>query len=558
MNNLIVSSIFDDIMNLLKIKGANSYKIRAYERASKLIRDLEVDVAQLIKEGRLTEISGIGESLAENIKEIVETGSCEDYNLLINEYPATLISLLKVSGVGASKVRQFYNELGIKDLNDLKEKAEVGVLSQLSGIGPKTENKILESIDKLLSEKDKFNLGEATHLANQLKDYIEAFKEVDNVKVTGAVRRKEEVIDQIDLVIATDNFNKTVERLEKISIISNIDKLAHQTLVVDTKLGIKIKISVTDNRSFWEEVFWSTASKEYSQRLQEIIDDKGKDTSIDDFKDEQEMFKSLNLPYIIPELRDDLESIDRAQNHKLPNSIELKDIKGDLHMHSRWSDGRYTIKEMARACQQKGYKYMGICDHTQSLTVANGLSPDRLKSQWEEIDKLNESLDITILKGAEVDILAEGLDYSDDILAQLDIVIASIHSGFNNSREKMMDRIIRALEHPHVHILAHPTGRIVLGRGAYNIDFERLIHKAIETNTILEINASPKRLDLNYQQVKLAHQLGAKFIINTDAHKTKDLDNMGIGISVARKGWLEKDDVVNTLELSEFKELLAR
>ena len=201
---------------------------------------------------------------------------------------------------------------------------------------------------------------------------------------------------------------------------------------------------------------------------------------------------------------------------------------------------------------------MGICDHTQSLTVANGLSPDRLKSQWEEIDKLNESLDITILKGAEVDILAEGLDYSDDILAQLDIVIASIHSGFNNSREKMMDRIIRALEHPHVHILAHPTGRIVLGRGAYNIDFERLIHKAIETNTILEINASPKRLDLNYQQVKLAHQLGAKFIINTDAHKTKDLDNMGIGISVARKGWLEKDDVVNTLELSEFKELLAR
>jgi len=558
MNNLIVSVIFDDITNLLKIKGANNYKIGAYERASKLLRDLEVDIAQLIQEDRLTELSGIGEGLAKNIEEIVETGTCQDYKDLAKEYPPTLISLLKVSGVGVSKVKQFYRELGIKDLESLKKKAQAEELSQLSGIGSKTEEKILKSVDKLLSEKNKLDLGYATNLAYQFKDYIEKFKEVDNVEVTGAIRRKEEIIDQISLVIASNNFDEIINLLKKVPIISDIDELNDKTFLLDTKLGVKIKIFGTDNSLFWQKVFWTTASEEYNQKLQEVINDIAKDKITDAVKDEQEIFKSINLPYIIPELRDDLESIDRAQDNKLPNSIELKDIKGDLHMHSRWSDGRYTIKEMALACQKRGYQYMAICDHTQSLTVANGLTLDRLKAQWEEIDKLNESLDITILKGAEVDILNDGLDYSDDILAQLDIVIASVHSGFNNSRERMMERIIRALEHPYVHILAHPTGRIVLGRGAYSIDFERLVHKAIESNTILEINASPKRLDLNYQQVRLAHQLGAKFIINTDAHKIKHLDNMSFGVGVARKGWLEKDDVLNTLGLNEFRNFLAK
>ncbi|OCL26819.1 hypothetical protein U472_04810 [Orenia metallireducens] len=558
MNNLIVSLIFDNIMNLLKIKGANNYKIIAYEKASRLIRDLEIDVAELIKEDRLTEISGIGEGLAENIKEIVETGTCQDYNDLAKEYPPTLISLLKVSGVGVSKVKQFYSEIGIKDLESLKEEAQSGALSQLSGIGPKTEQKILESVDKLLSEKNKLDLGEAAGLAYQLKDYIKGFKEVDSIEVVGGIRRREEIIDEIDLVIVTNDFEKTIKSLEKLPIISDVARLDDEIILADTKLGIGIKIFETGNSLFWQKVFWSTGSKEYNQKLKEIINDEIEDKIIGTFEDEQEIFKFIGLPYIIPELRDDLESIDRAKNHNLPSSIELKNIKGDLHMHSRWSDGRYTIEEMAQACQQKGYEYMAICDHTQALTVANGLTPDRLKAQWEEIDKLNETLDITILKGAEVDILEDRLDYDDDILAQLDIVIASVHSGFNNSREKIMGRIMMALENPHVHILAHPTGRLVLGRGAYNIDFERLVHKAIETNTILEINASPKRLDLSHQQVKLAHQLGAKFIINTDAHKVKQLNNMEFGVGVARKGWLEKDDVINTLRVDELKEFLAR
>ncbi|WP_018249786.1 DNA polymerase/3'-5' exonuclease PolX [Orenia marismortui] len=557
MNNLIVNLVLVDIASLLKIKGANNYKIRAYENAIAKIKNLDVDIKDLVDKGELTEISGIGKSLANTIQEIISTGSCKEYDNLIKEYPPSIIPLLKVSGIGPSKVKLLYNKLNIEDLEDLKRKAELGQLTQISGIGAKTEGKILSSVNRLLDETDKLDLGEASLLSNKLKTYLYKFKDVHRIKAIGSLARREEIINKISLIIECRDFQVISKNIKILPIISEILEENNQKLILNSKLGVKIELIRASSSDFWNKIFWLTGTEEYNKKLKGVFSIRQGDLE-NKFESEKDIFNKLNIPYIIPELRSDLEIVDRAREDSLPLSIKKEDIKGDLHIHSNWSDGRYTIEEMARACQNRGYEYLSICDHTHSLTIANGLDVDRLKRQWEEIDKLNEELNIRILKGAEVDILNDSLDYGDNILESLDVVIASIHSGFGDSQEDMMKRIMMALNNPYVDILGHPTGRLILGRASYNIDFEKLVHKAVETNTILEINSAPKRLDLNSHNVKLAHKLGAKFIINTDAHKIKQLDNMEFGVGVARKGWLEKEDLVNTLSLSDFKDFLTK
>ncbi len=553
MYNLIVSILLSDMANLLKIKGANHYKVRAYERASKKVNSLKDDLQSLINEGELNKIDGIGDSLATTIEEILNTGSASEYERISTEYPSSLIPLMKLSGIGATKIRQMYKELGIKDLNTLKDKAENGELTSIAGIGNKTEEKIIKSVNKLLSEEGKLDLADASNLVDSLINYLKVLDDVELIKVTGQLRRREEIIDQITLLVLTSDFKLLIKSIKELPIISKVIAVSTDKFIFNSRLGVKIALYNKSREGFWKGLFWKTGTDLYNQELEERMDL----TKLDNkqISKEEDAFIAIGLPYIIPELRDSSIVIEQAINNRLPESIELDDIRGDLHMHSTWSDGRYTIKEMAQACQERGYEYLAICDHSKSLTVANGLTVDRLKAQWQEIDQLNEQLDIKIFKGAEIDILENDLDYTNDVLESLDVVIASIHSGFSNSQQLIMDRLTLALENPNVNIIAHPTGRIVLGRSAYNIDFEAFIDYAAKTNTVLEINASPKRLDLNYDKIRLADKLGLKFVINTDAHRIKQLDNIKFGVDLARKGYLEANDVVNTLSINSLEKV---
>ncbi|GAB6099161.1 DNA polymerase/3'-5' exonuclease PolX [Halanaerocella petrolearia] len=553
MNNLNVSLILSEIADLLKLNKSSRYKIRAYQKASNEISELEMDIKKLWEQGKLTTIDGIGAGIADKIEQILVTGSCDEYQELIEQYPASLTQLLQVKGVGPSKIDKFYTKLNVTNLKELKEEAENGVLTEISGIGAKTEEKILQSTKQLLSNQGSIDLGAANRLAEKLIDYLMNFKGVRQIEKVGALRRYEELVDSIPLLIETDNTNLINDDLKKLSIVSKIVESDSKELTISTKLGVVIKLYFATKDQFAKKLFWLTGSLDFNKGLEKFIPE-----DLAKIKTEDELFISSGLPYIIPELRDQTESLFVAERDKLPNSIKESDIKGDLHMHSNWSDGRLSIAEMAKACERRGYEYIAITDHTKSLKVANGLDYDRLKEQWAEIERVNQELEIEILKGAEVDILSDKLDYSNEILEELDIVIASIHSRFGDSQEQMMERIFIALENPEVNILGHPTGRLVVGRSSYNINFEKLVHKAIETNTILEINSAPKRLDLNAKQVKLAQDLGANFVVNTDAHKIKQLDNLEYGIAVARKGWLEKEDVINTLDLNQLKHLLKQ
>ncbi|WP_408954807.1 DNA polymerase/3'-5' exonuclease PolX [Natroniella sp. ANB-PHB2] len=555
MNNLNVSLILSNIANLLKIKGENKYKVATYEKASKVVKGLEADIKYLVDKEEVDSLSGIGESLAEKISEIVLTGSCNYYQRLIDKYPVSLITLLDVPGLGISKVRKIYEELGIDNLSDLKTEAELGQLSQLSGIGAKTEEKILEGVNRLLKNRGKVDLGLATELASGVIDYLSQLEAVSKVKLAGEMRRNLEVITEIILVVASSNFSEVFNIVKKLAFFE-LQLQKSEEIILMTDFGIVIRIVITSKENFYLKLFELTGTRKYNQSLKEVLDFSTVKESTVQFKSETEIFKAGRFPYIIPELRDDLDSLKYAQQNKLPKSIELDDIKGDLHMHSQWSDGRHTIEEMARACQQRGDQYLAICDHSKSLRVANGLSVERLKKQAEEIDKLNQKLEITILKGIEVDILEDGLDYNNQVLEELDIVVASIHRRFNNSTTRITEGIFKALENPYVDILGHPTGRLVLKRPPYAVEMERVIKKAVETNTILEINSAAKRLDLNAEHAKLAKSLGAKFVVNTDAHHVRQLDNLKYGVGVARKGWLESKDVVNTFDLQKLKDTL--
>ncbi|GAB6139254.1 DNA polymerase/3'-5' exonuclease PolX [Halanaerobaculum tunisiense] len=553
MNNLNVSLILSEIADLLKIKDANQYKIQAYQRASKIVAELSSDIEDYWAQKELTNIEGIGDGIASKIEEILATGTCAYYQELIADYPVSLTSLLAVRGVGPSKVRKFYNQLGITNLEQLDKKANTGELVQISGVGSKTTNKILTSTQKLLSSQEKMDLGAASRLATKLVTYLTGLQMVSRIQQVGSMRRKEEIVSNISYVIQAIKPESVSSKVAELPLVANIKEKTDQKLIVKTKLGLTVTLFFTSQKQFSRDVFWLTGSKEFNTQLKKSISPLD---NREEFETEKDIFRAINLPYIIPELRDQTDSIAAAQKDKLPASITLEDIQGDLHLHSQWSDGNYSIADMARACQEKGYQYLAITDHTQALTVANGLDYNRLQEQWATIDRVNDELEIEILKGAEVDILADELDYRDHILAELDIVIASIHHQFDSSQQEMMQRLFIALEHPEVDILGHPTGRLVMGRSAYNINFEQLVTKAVATNTILEINSAPQRLDLGAQQVKIAQQLGANFVINTDAHRTKQLTNLEYGVDLARKGWLEAEDVINTLELEELKEVL--
>jgi DNA polymerase (family X) len=567
-NKKDVIKLLETIALYMEIKGENPFKIAAFRKAA---ATLENDERSLTDIDDLTALPGIGKGTSAVIVEFIKTGRSTVLEELQNEIPAGLFPLLKIPGLGGKKIAKLYKELGIVDIASLKAACLENKVQALSGFGEKTEEKILAAIEEIGSRPERLPLAVMLPIAAEIERQLKEMKGIVRFSRAGSLRRMRETIKDLDFIIATNEPQNVREQLLKLERISEI--IANGETKVSLQLRYEYDVSV-DFRLVTPEQFATTlhhftGSKEHNVRMRQIAKERGEKISeygvevietgeVMTFTSEEQFFAHFGLPFIPPELREDGSEVERYQaNDPL---IKLSDIKGDLHMHSTWSDGAFSLEEMAEACRKKGYKYMAITDHSQFLKVANGLTVERLKKQREEIERLNAKYDdFTILAGVEMDILPDGtLDYDDEVLEGMDIVIASIHSGFSQPREVIMERLKRALTNHHVDIIAHPTGRLIGRRDGYDVDIDMLIELAKETNTALELNANPNRLDLSYEHLKKAQDAGVKIVINTDAHNLEMLNDMEIGVSIARKGWLRKETVINTWELEELRKFLAR
>jgi DNA polymerase (family 10) len=587
MRNLEVAQVFKNIAEILEIKQDNPFRIRAYQRAAQNLEGLTEDIEVLAKVDKLESIPGIGKDLAEKIKEILKTGSLKQYEDLKKEVPKGLVELLSVPGIGPKTAKLLYEELKIKDIQDLERQARAGKLRTLPGLREKTEENILRGIELIKKGRERMGLAKALSVADEFIFALKKLREVKKISPAGSLRRMKETVRDIDILVTSPHpvRNTKYSQRNKISNGTRPQKVmdvftslpqVKEILAkgstkssVLTKDGIQVDVRVVEPESFGAALLYFTGSKADNIKMREMAMKKG--WKINEYgvfraktrlagQTEEEIFKLLGLPYIAPELREDAGEIEAGLAGGLPKLIELLDIKGDLHIHSKWSDGGNSISEVAEATRRKGYKYIAICDHSQSLKVAGGLSKQELTRQMAEIRALNKKLkDFRTLSGTEVDIDSEGnLDYKDELLKELDIVVAAIHTGFKQSKSVLTKRVVRACQNKNVDIIAHPTGRLMGVRDAYTIDLDEVMKVAKETGTFLEINTYPQRLDLNDIHCRKAKEMDVELAIGTDAHTLSQLDTILLGVSVARRGWLEKKDVVNTLSCKELLKRLKR
>jgi len=571
MRNFEVAFIFSDIADMLEIMGENFFKVRAYRKAAHVILNLPQELEEIMQHLSLESIEGIGKALADKIKEISMTGTCRYYEELKREIPRSVIDMLKIPGLGAKKVKTIYDHLSISTIEELEAAAKARKLRHLPGIGVKTEQSILKGIQMIQGKVGKFLLPTAEAVAEEIRSMLATMPEIQNIQVAGSLRRKKEMIGDIDIVISTLSPEEVGKSFLKLPRVKEVLAKGPTKISVLLDIGIQADLRMVEPNSLYSALVYFTGSKEHNTKLRSIAlkhgyrlneygiyENKEKNAHVIFPDSEEELYEHFGMPYIIPELREDRGEIEAALEGRLPQVVELNNLKGDLHVHSNWSDGISTIESIAETARSLGYEYVAITDHSKSLKIANGLDEMRLRDQMRIIDDLNKSYEgFRILKGIEVDILNDDLlDFDDDILKELDVVVASIHSGFRQDREKLTRRIIKACENPHVDIIAHPTGRLLGKRDAYDVDIDMVIQAAAETGTILEINSSPDRLDLNDVIAKKAKELGVKISINTDAHEKDGLKDIRYGLYVARRAWLEKEDIINTMPLNRIlKEL---
>ncbi len=530
---------------------------------------MEIDT--IYRTGQLDEIPGVGEAIARKIEELIETGKLEYYENLKKSIPPGVLELLNVPEIGPRKARLFYEALGIDSIKKLEEAANEHKLQVFPGMGKKAEENILRGIQLYKKREKRALLGIALPIAEEIVKQLKSLKEVDQINIAGSLRRWRETIGDIDILITSEQPEKVMEKFVHLPQVKEILAEGLTKSAILTRQDIHVDLRVVEPDSFGAALQYFTGSKDHNVRLREMAVKKG--LKINEYgvfqtrddkkiagKEEQEVYQALELPFIVPELREDRGEFEAAQKNRLPNLISMDDIKGDLHIHTSDSDGLNTIDELVQASKKKGYQYIAITDHSQSLYVAGGLNEKKLEEQIRKIDKANQRLnDFIVLKGIEVDIKSDGsLDFPDSILQKLDIVIAAIHSGFKQERGQLMERLFRAMKNPHVNIIAHPTGHIIGYREPYAVDMQEIIRIAAQTNTALEINASPERMDLNDIYVKSAREQGVRLVIGTDAHQLAALDHMIYGLSIARRGWLEKGDILNTLSPSELKQRLKK
>jgi len=562
-NNPEIARIFNQIADILEIKSENIFRIRAYRRASQSIEALADDVAEVAQRNGLTKIPGIGSDLAGKITEYIKTGKIEFFNKLKRQIPRGLLDLMTIPGIGPKTARTLVDNLKVKSIKDLEDKARAHKLSNLPGMGEKTEENILKGIQIVKKGKERVPLGIAMPLAEKIAYRLKISGD-NNVAVCGSLRRQKETVRDIDILVTSSDPKKVMDTLVKLPFIKQI--LAHGPTKSSAIIqeDIQVDVRVVEPKSFGAALLYFTGSKEHNIRIRELAAKKG--LKVNEYgvfdaktqkrlggKTEEEIYKILGLAYIPPELREDMGEVGKASKDGLPRLIEMKDIKGDFHVHTNASDGLNSLEELADAARKKGYEYIAITDHSKTLAIAGGLKERELLNQIKAIRNINKRLKrFRLLASAEVDILEDGsLDFKDEILAQLDIVIAAVHSGFKQPGGKLTSRIIKAMQNKYVNIISHMTGRLMGSRDAYPLGLEEIFKAAKDTNTALEINAFPLRLDLDDINTRRAKEAGAMFAIGTDTHNIDQLENMRYGLSVARRSWLEKPDVLNTFTAAE-------
>ena len=570
IHNSEVADVFSQVADLLEIEGANEFRVRAYRKAARTIKGYPRSRADLVDEGQdLTELSGVGDDLAGKIEEVVKTGGLRQLEEIEQRTPAGLARMLRIEGLGPKRVQQLYQELDITTLEQLEEAAKDGRIQQLDGLGPRTEENILQALSREDQEQGRTRLNVAEEIARPLVAYLEDGKGVERVKVAGSYRRRKETVGDLDVLTTSEAGEETIQRFVEYEDVDEIVSQGETGSTVVFRSGLQVDLRVVPRQSYGAALFYFTGSKDHNIALRNMALDQGlKINEYGVFRDkeriagetEEEIYDLFDLSYIPPELRENRGELAAAREGGLPALVTLDEVRGDLQMHTTGSDGDASLKEMARAALERGYEYVAITDHSPQVAVAQGLDAEALAQQIDEIDRLNDELEgITILKAIEVDILEDGsLDLPDDILDRLDLRICSVHSYFDLSREKQTERIIRAMDNRNFNILAHPTGRRIGERPPYDVDLAQVMDAALERGCFLEINAHPERLDLDDVHAKMAKDMGLKLAINTDAHGVAELDFMRFGVGQARRGWLEAGDVLNTRRWAELRELLER
>jgi DNA polymerase (family 10) len=571
MDKKQIIKILEEIGILLELKGENPFKSRAYYNAARQFETMNTDIKDLVSTGKISEVKGIGKALADKITTLVETGTLPYYNDLKSSVPEGLFDLLKIPGLGAKKVKIIYEKLDVTTLGELEYACRENRLRDLSGFGQKSQDNILKSIEQQKKYQQYFLFPVAEFEAGELVGYLKNSKDIIRIESAGSLRRKKEIIRDIDIVASCiDEMREDIMNyfVSYPAVIETIVKGPTKS-TVKLQSGINADLRLVDDEQFPFALHHSTGSKEHNTAMRALAKTKNlkmneyglyhQDTAID-CQTEHEIFERLDLKYIEPELRENRGEIENSQQNKLPEIYDGTPFNGVFHIHTTYSDGAHTLEEIIQSCRKVGWQYVGISDHSKSAFYANGLNEDRVKEQHEEIDALNEKFsDIKIFKGIESDILVDGsLDYGDEFLTKFDFVIASVHSNFNLSKDDMTARISRAVAHPAVTMLGHPTGRLLLGRESYELDMERIIETAGQHQKIIEINSSPYRLDLDWRWGKLAKECRVKTALNPDAHSIDGLQDYRYGIHIARKAGFEANDVINSWTVQQISNLFAQ
>ncbi len=568
-DNRGVIAVLQEVALFLELKGDNPFKVKAYANAARRIELLEEDLGAMVRGGRLQEMKGIGQTLAQHITELVTTGRLQLHEDLENSIPPGHLEMLKIPGLGPKKIKALYDKLGAKTIGELEYACLENRLVDLQGFGQKSQEKILQGIQQVKKYQGQHLYGEVIEPAQEVLRKILPHPEVIRGNLAGSLRRKMEVVRNINLVLSTHRPQEVLTafpKLPEVEVVKAINKARGRYFLTS---GVEVDLRITSDQIFLFSLCCYTGSLAHWNSMANRAKGMGLKLSEEGLfrndrlipcKEEGEIFHALDLDFIPPELRENQGEIEASEKHQLPRLIEEHDIKGIFHIHSLYSDGKNSIRKLAQASRELGLSYMGLSDHSQSARYAGGLTLEKLQKQWEEIDQLNQEMEgFTILKGIESDILPDGsLDYEEAVLKQFDFVIASVHSHFSMSQEEMTQRVTRAIRNPYTTILAHPTGRLLLARDAYAIDMIRIIDEASRSGVAIELNAHPYRLDIDWRWCKYAKEKGVKIAINPDAHGEEGLRDTYYGVGTGRKGWLEPGDILNAMDVKQMRAFLER
>jgi len=571
MKNQLVASILNEIADMLEMQGVE-FKPRAYRRAARTIEAQAEPIEEVYAQGKLLDLPGVGDAIAKKIVEIIETGTLQYYEDLKQKTPVDLEGLLAVEGIGPKTVGLLYKKLGIKSLEDLQRAAQEHKIREIKGLGPKTEENILSGIDLARRSKGRTLLGEALPIANEVCERLRSAMQkgggAGRIEAAGSLRRMKETVGDIDIVATSKTASVLSDDFARLPNVQRVLERGETKSSILLNNNLQVDLRVVEEKSFGSALMYFTGSKDHNIALRRLAIEHGfKLNEYGLFKGNQqlagrtedEIYGKLGLDTIPPELREDQGEVDAAMKHQLPHLLPYDGIRGDLQLHTQWSDGQQTIEEMAQAAKNLGYEYIAITDHYSKMPIVNGLNAQRLEEQMKEIDHVNEKVrGIHVLKGAEVDIAPDGTVSRDEVLKELDVVVASVHGAFKQTKKEMTKRLVTAMESGLVSVVGHPTGRKINEKNPSEVDFEEIFEASKRTKSYLEINASPQRLDLNDANAALALRSGCRLAIDTDAHNREQLKNIRFGLGVARRAWVEKKDVINTQPLNELKRTLNK